>query len=226
MGIVYKDELYIDILHIDTLYMDKWTCYTWNIKRITEFLPVGMFKASKGCRTNRVWDASPKVLRVYWDLPHGAGLAGGVIVLKVVGIDCITIKGYSGHSRCLINECLFKKKNPQFLLRQSMIQFNNQKLKSIFYYYIIRWGSRAIGLECLRELCLRFVCFTSSESSISTSEPHSRRRQDRKGVESMENGILVCCSLLSIVHSCDQTVILTFTFHQNIIHFKQRHHKS
>ena len=114
-GIVYKDELYIDILHIDTLYMDKWTCYTWNIKRITEFLPVGMFKATKGCRAYRVWDASPKVLRVYWDLPHGVGLAGGVIVLKVVGIDCIAIKGYSGHSRCLINECLFKKKNPQFL---------------------------------------------------------------------------------------------------------------
>ena len=162
-----------------------------------------MFKASKGCRTNRVWDASPKVVRVYWDLPHGAGLAGGVIVLKVVGIDCIAIKGYSGHSRCLINECLFKKKNPQFLLRQSMIQFNNQKLKSIFYYYIIRWGSRAIGLECLRELCLRFVCFTSSESSISTSEPHSRRRQDREGglwsQWKMESSCVVASSLSSIV---------------------------
>merc|ERR1712079_737722 len=50
--------------------------------------------------------------------------------------------------------------------------------------------------------------------------------EDKTGrVESMENGILVCCSLLSIVHSCDQTVILTFTFHQNKIHFKLRYHK-
>ena len=107
----YNWTYYMDILYIYTRTRYTWTCYTWYFKRITEFLPVGMFKASKGCRTNRVWDASPKVLRVYWDLPHGVGLAGGVIVLKVVGIDCIAIKGYSGHSRCLINECLFKKKN-------------------------------------------------------------------------------------------------------------------